>query len=208
MPLTLQVKILRVLQEYEIRPIGGSKIKQVDVRVIAATSKNLEDEIKKGAFREDLFYRLNVLSIKLPPLRERPEDIPLLIQYFINRFNQKLEKNITGIHSTAMSVLLQHDWPGNVRELENVIERAVVLSEESQLLPEYFAPELGAKSGKDKIDDFFDGYSLKAARRIVEEELITRALKATNGNRTRAAQILEISHPSLLSKIKAYNILL
>lgn len=208
LPLTLQVKILRVLQEYEIRPIGGSKTKKVDVRVIAATSKKLEDEIKKGTFREDLFYRLNVLSIKLPPLRERPEDIPLLIEYFINRFNQKLEKDIHGIHSVAMSLLLEHDWPGNVRELENVIERAVVLSEENQLLPEFFAPELGAESRKDKMDGFFDGYSIKAARKIMEEELITRALKATNGNRTKAARILEISHPSLLSKIKAYNILL
>jgi len=208
LPITLQVKILRVLQEYEIRPIGGSKTKKVDVRVIAATSKTLEDEIKKGTFREDLFYRLNVLSIKLPSLRERPEDIPLLIQYFINRFNQKLEKTINGIHSVAMSLLLQHDWPGNVRELENVIERAVVLSEENQLLPECFAPELGAESRKDKMDGFFDGYSIKAAQRIIEEELITRALKATNGNRTKAARILEISHPSLLSKIKAYNILL
>jgi len=151
---------------------------------------------------------LNVLSIKLPPLRERPEDIPLLIQYFINKFNQKLEKNIYGIHSVAMSLLLQHDWPGNVRELENVIERAVVLSEEDQLLPEYFAPELGVESREDKMDGFFEGYSLKAAQKIMEEKLITRALKATSGNRTKAARILEISHPSLLSKIKAYNILL
>ncbi len=107
-----------------------------------------------------------------------------------------------------MALLLQHDWPGNVRELENVIERAVVLAEEKDLLPESFDAELGIKSRKDRTVSFFDGYSLKTARKIMEEELITRALKATNGNRTHAARILEISHPSLLSKIKAYNILL
>ncbi len=206
--LPLQVKLLRVLQGDEIRAVGDSKTKKIDVRVIAATAKHLEDEVSKGTFREDLFFRLNVLSIKLPPLRDRPEDIPLLCQHFIDRFNIRLEKEIKGITPAAMSLLLKHSWPGNVRELENIIERAVVLAEDAILLPENFPPELGAESDTEKMDDLFEGYSLKAARKILEKKIITRALKATGGNRTKAARILEISHPSLLSKIKTYNILL
>ncbi|MBW1840225.1 MAG: sigma-54-dependent Fis family transcriptional regulator [Deltaproteobacteria bacterium] len=208
LPLPLQVKLLRVLQENEVRSVGDSKTMKVDVRVIAATAKTLEDEVAKGTFREDLFYRLNVLSIKLPPLRERPEDIPLLSQHFINRFNTALGKDIQGITPSAMSMLLKHNWPGNVRELENVIERAVVLSEEMSLVSENLPPEMGAESEKGKMNGVFEGYSLKAAQRLMEEELITRALKATDGNRTKASRLLEISHPSLLSKIKTYGILL
>ena len=206
LPLPLQVKLLRVLQENEVRPVGDSKTMKVDVRVIAATAKTLEDEVDKGTFREDLFYRLNVLSIKLPPLRERPEDIPLLSQHFINRFNTALGKDIQGITPSAMSMLLKHNWPGNVRELENVIERAVVLAEEMSLVPENLPPDMSAGSNKGKMNSLFEGYSLKAAQRLMEEELITRALKATEGNRTKAARMLEISHPSLLSKIKTYDI--
>lgn len=206
LPLSLQVKLLRVLQESEIRAVGDSKIKKIDVRVIAATAKNLKDEVKKGTFREDLFFRLNVLPILLPTLRERPEDIPLLSQHFIDRFNVSLDKEINGIAPSAMSLLLKHSWPGNVRELENIIERAVVLAENTILLPENFPSELGEESKMGKMDDGFDGYSLKAAQKILEKKLITKALKTTNGNRTQAARILEISHPSLLSKIKAYDI--
>jgi two-component system, NtrC family, response regulator AtoC len=206
LPLSLQVKLLRVLQENEIRPVGDSKTKKIDVRVIAATSKNLDDEVKNGTFREDLFFRLNVMPIQLPPLKDRPEDIPILSQYFINRFNISLEKNIKGITPAAMSILLKYHWPGNVRELENVIERAVVLAEETILVPENFSLDLGEGTKKEKVEDFFDGHSLKAAQKILEKRLITKALEATNGNRTKAARILEISHPSLLSKIKAYDI--
>lgn len=207
LPLSLQVKMLRVLQENEIRMIGDTKVKKIDVRVIAATSRNLNDEVKAGVFREDLFYRLNVLPVRLPPLRERTEDIALLSQYFIDRFNIKLGKDIKGIAPAAISLLLKHNWPGNVRELENVIERAVILSEKMILLPENLPAELGAKTGTSRMDDFFKGFSIKAARKIMEKRLITRALEATGNNRTKAAQLLEISHPSLLSKIKAYNIL-
>jgi len=206
LPLSLQVKLLRVLQENEIRPVGDSKTKNIDVRVIAATSKNLEDEVKNRAFREDLFFRLNVMPIQLPPLKDRPEDIPLLSQHFIDRFNISLEKNIKGITPAAMSILLKHHWPGNVRELGNVIERAVVLAEETILVPENFPQDLSKGSEREKLEDFFDGHSLKAAQKILEKRLITKALQATNGNRTKASRILEISHPSLLSKIKTYNI--
>ena len=198
LPLSLQVKLLRVLQENEIRPVGDSKTKKIDVRVIAATSKNLDDEVKNGTFREDLFFRLNVMPIQLPPLKDRPEDIPILSQHFINRFNISLEKNIKGITPAAMSILLKYHWPGNVREL--------VLAEETILVPENFPLDLGESSKKEKVEDFFDGHSLKAAQKILEKRLITKALQATDGNRTKAARILEISHPSLLSKIKTYNI--
>ena len=206
LPLSLQVKLLRVLQENEIRPVGDSKTKKIDVRVIAATSKNLEDETKNGTFREDLFFRLNVMPIQLPPLKDRPEDIPILSQHFINRFNISLEKNIKGITPAAMSILLKYHWPGNVRELGNVIERAVVLAEEAILSPNNFSLDLGESQEREKVEDFFDGHSLKAAQKILEKRLIIKALEVTNGNRTKAARILEISHPSLLSKIKAYDI--
>ena len=206
LPLSLQVKLLRVLQENEIRPVGDSKTKKIDVRVIAATSKNLEDEAKNGTFREDLFFRLNVMPIQLPLLKDRPEDIPILSQHFINRFNISLEKSIKGITPSAMSILLKYHWPGNVRELGNVIERAVVLAEETILVPENFSLDLSENQEREKVEDFFDGHSLKAAQKILEKRLITKALTETKGNRTKAAAILEISHPSLLSKMKAYGI--
>ena len=206
LPLALQVKLLRVLQENEVRMIGDSISTQIDVRVIAATAKNLEEDVKKGAFREDLYYRLNVLSIKIPPLRDRAEDIPLLCDHFMERFNRSLNKNIKSIAPAAMAHLLEYAWPGNVRELENAIERALVLAEGDVLLPEHFPAELGQRSGEDASDMLFDGYSLKVAQKLMEEKLITKALKETGGNRTQASRLLEISHPSLLSKIKTYKI--
>jgi len=206
MPLSLQPKLLRVLQEKEIMPIGAATGRKVDVRIIAATSKNLSDEVGRGAFREDLFYRLNVISITLPPLRERPEDIPLLTQNFIRKFNRKLGTQIRGIVPAAMKLLLSSDWPGNVRQLENLIERAMVLTDDLTLQPEHFPRELtGNKVGEDSFPEF-DGFSLKTAKRVMEKAIITKALAETGGNRTRAAELLEISHPSLLSKIKAYHI--
>jgi two-component system response regulator AtoC len=209
LPLSLQVKLLRVLQDSEIRAVGDSKTKKVDVRVIAATSKNLEDEVRTGAFREDLYFRLNVLQILLPPLVERTEDIPLLCQHFIDRFNVRLNKDIKGISPTAMSLLLKHLWPGNVRELENVIERAVVLADDTILSPENLPDELGLEPRTPMdVNGLFEGHSLKKAQKVLEKKLIIRALTETGGNRTHASRLLEISHPSLLSKIKAYNIML
>lgn len=206
MPLALQVKILRVLQESEIRAVGGAKTKKIDVRVIAATARNLEDEVREGKFRQDLFYRLNVFPVKLPPLRKRNEDIPLLCRHFIHKFSQALNKDIKNISPDAMSLLLKHGWPGNVRELENAIERAVVLAEEDVLTRENFPPELEIEAETDNLSSFFEGYSLKNAQKILEKKMITRALAATGGNRSQATRLLEISHPSLLSKIKTYNI--
>ncbi len=208
LPIALQVKLLRVLQESEIRSVGDSKTKTIDVRVIAATAKNLEEEVRRGTFREDLFYRLNVMQILLPPLRDRLQDIPLLCQHFMERFSIMLSKDIEGISPSAMSIILKHSWPGNVRELENAIERAVVLAEEPLLEPDNLPPEVGAHPHSFNIAGFFDGYSLKTAQKILEKKLIARALTETGGNRTQAARLLEISHPSLLSKIKAYGIMI
>ena len=206
LPLSLQVKLLRVLQESEVRPVGDPKTHKVDVRVITATAKNLEAEMRRGTFREDLFYRLNVMQIHLPPLRERTEDIPPLCQLFIERFNGELKKNIASISPGAMSHLMKHPWPGNVRELENVIQRAVVLADQDALLPEHLPGSVVTGLEDGHLDTLFEGFSLKEAQRSLEKKLIVKALTETGGNRTRAARLLEISHPSLLSKIKTYGI--
>ena len=205
LPLSLQVKLLRVLQENEVRPIGDSKSMKIDVRVVAATAKDLEEEVGKGTFRQDLYYRLNVMTLKLPPLNERTEDIPLLCKRFIDQFNQTFDKNISGLVPEAMLRLLEYSWPGNVRELENSIERAMVIADDSLLLPEHFPAEIIDNNGSEPSGNF-NGFSLKDAQKAMEKKFITRALEETEGNRTRASKLLEISHPSLLTKIKAYNI--
>lgn len=206
LPLSLQVKLLRVLQENEIRPVGDSRSMDIDVRVIAATAKNLETEVSKGTFRKDLYYRLNVFTIKLPPLNRRPEDIPLLCKHFIQRFNHTLDKEVKGLTPDAMAQLLAHQWPGNVRELENAIERAMVIADDSHLSADHFKVERNRERPDAGIPFDYEGLSLKIARKVIEKELITRALQETGGNRTRAARLLEISHPSLLSKMKVYRI--
>ena len=146
------------------------------------------------------------MRIHLPPLRERTEDIPLLCRFFIDRFVKQLKKKVEGVSPGAMTLLMDHKWPGNVRELENMIERAVVLADKHIILPENLPIEFGIKRASNRMDDFFEGFSLKNARKIMETRLITRALESTGGNRTQSAKLLEISIPSLLSKIKAYDI--
>jgi two-component system, NtrC family, response regulator AtoC len=206
LPLSLQVKLLRVLQEGEIHPVGASRDKKIDVRVIAATSRNLAQMVSERTFREDLYYRLNVVPIEIPPLRERNEDIPMLCQHFIAHFNQRFERNVRGIAPTAMALLLQHRWPGNVRELENAIERAMVLSEGDLLQVGSFSIKMAAASGGQPFAQLLEGFSIKKAQKILEKEMIIKALTATESNRTQASRLLEISHPSLLSKMKAYEI--
>jgi two-component system response regulator AtoC len=206
LPLALQVKLLRVLQENEIRPVGSAQSRKIDVRVIAATSRNLQQMVIDGQFREDLFYRLNVFPIEVPPLRERSEDIPLLCRHFIEQFNLTLERRVKGIAPGAMAALIQHRWPGNVRELENAIERAMVLSETEILGEGSFSYSSLAAVSNAPLTQATEGYSLKNAQKVLEKEMIIKALKTTNGNRTHAAKLLEISHPSLLSKIKTYQI--
>ncbi len=207
-PIALQPKLLRVLQESEIRPVGSNNDKSIDVRVVAATAKDLESEMRSGQFREDLFYRLNVVPIKLPPLRQRPEDIPLLCQFFITRFSDSLGTRIRNISQTAMNKLMQHRWPGNIRELENAIERAIVLADGTTLEASNFnfGKIVSAGVPADNDDSGYDGFSLKRAKAEMEARMIRKALAATEGNRTHAANLLEISHPSLLSKMKLYGI--
>ena len=206
LPLSLQVKLLRVLQEQEIRPLGSTVDIKVDVRVIAATVRNLVDDVAAGRFREDLFYRLHVLPVHLPPLRERREEIPQLVENFIARFNRKLGTRITGCSAEALQLLTAHAWPGNVRELENTIERAMVLAEGDQIDAGGLPEKVRAPTDKLRMTMLGSDLSIKKATRIIEEELIRRALKETRGNRTSAARILEISHRALLYKIKEFGI--
>jgi len=206
LPVSMQVKLLRALQESQVRPVGGTRAIKVDVRVVAATARNLEEEIEKKLFREDLYYRINVMPIQLPPLRERSEDIPMLARLFVEQFSAQLDAAALSISPAAMSLLLEHTWPGNVRELENAIQRAVVLAEGSEMLPEHLPENFGAGGGNRELASIAKGDSLKAARRELEKIMIARALEKTGGNRSQASRLLEISHPSLLSKMKQYGI--
>jgi two-component system response regulator AtoC len=210
LPLGLQVKLLRVLQEEEIRRLGDTADVKVDVRVVAATARDLAEEVKRGGFREDLYYRLNVLPLHLPPLRDRREDIPLLVNHFIQRMNARMGLSITGATPEAMRRLIDFDWPGNVRELENTVERAMVLSDGPQIdvdsLPDRLHPPAAGPTPPTIVTPNDDDLSIKRASRRAEEDLIRRALLRTGGNRTRAAELLEISHRALLYKIKEYGI--
>jgi two-component system response regulator AtoC len=201
----LQAKLLRVLQEHEFERVGGAHTIKVDIRVIAATARNLSQEVSQGKFREDLFYRLNVIPITLPPLRERKEDIPLLVSHFIRRFNERHGMSIEGMTPRTLKILMDHHWPGNVRELENVIERAMVLAEDTTMKEENLPWELGHKL-TEEIGFFPEDLSLKKMQRKWEEKLIRKALEKTKGNKTKAAKLLEISYPWLLTKIKEYGI--
>jgi len=206
LPFSLQIKLLRVLQEEEITPLGSTGVKKIDVRVVAATAKDLGEEIKKSLFREDLYYRINVVTIYLPPLRERFEDIPLVTEHFIKRFNTKLKKNIKGVSSEVMEQFMAYPWPGNVRELENVIERAILLAPGDTLEISDLPPTLKADQYPLSVLAPEDISSIKVASRMLERELIERALSKTGGNRTKAAKMLEISRPMLISRIKVYGL--
>lgn len=210
LPLNLQVKLLRFLQEGEIRKVGDTQTLTVDVRVIAATSRNLEKAVAQGVFREDLYYRLNVVPLHLPPLRERREDIALLVRHFLKKYTQELGKNITHIAPESMKALLGYEWKGNIRELENILERAIVMTEGDTITTEYFPQELLQLQSQIIVNIPEPWISLKEVlkeiTRMTEQILITRALKRTENNRTRAAQLLEISHRALMYKLKEYDL--
>ncbi|MBM4350805.1 MAG: sigma-54-dependent Fis family transcriptional regulator [Deltaproteobacteria bacterium] len=208
LPPQLQVKLLRVLQDGEIRRVGESKSIQIDVRIIAATVKDLTREVNEGRFRDDLFYRLNVLHLSIPPLRERKEDIPILIQHFINKHNQGLNKNIKDMDTKALELLMNYKWSGNVRELENTIERAVVLTDGERIELDNLPFEIqNFQNEVPMVSMAEEEYSVKKASRMLEIGLIRKALRKTKGNHTHAAKLLEISHRALLYKIKDYGIL-
>lgn len=205
LPLSLQVKLLRVLQDGEIRRIGDSRSIKIDLRIVAATVKDLDKAVKEGHFRDDLFYRLNVLPVRIPPLRERKEDIPLLVDHFIAKINDNLGKTVRGVTPDALKILLRYSWPGNVRELENVVERGLVLTETDAIDVENLPPEVHRSSESSAFSQL-EEYSIKKTTRILETELIRKALRKTHGNHTHASKILEISHRTLLYKIKEYGI--
>ncbi|HEY3254221.1 MAG TPA: sigma-54 dependent transcriptional regulator [Polyangiaceae bacterium] len=206
LPLALQVKLLRVLEEEKIRRVGDVRDIKIDVRIITATHRDLLAETKAGRFREDLFYRLNVLPILVPPLRDRREDIPLLIDHFVARNNVRLGTSIRGLDTESRRLLFEYPWPGNVRELENTIERAMVLAEGDQIVAQDLPDRLREARDPVQMQLATGELSVKKTMRIVEEILIRRALQRTKGNRTRAAEVLEISHRALLYKIKDYQI--
>ncbi|HVY31171.1 MAG TPA: sigma-54 dependent transcriptional regulator [Polyangiaceae bacterium] len=220
-PVEMQVKLLRALQESEFERVGGVRTIRVDVRLIAATNSDLKKEIAQGSFREDLYYRLNVVPIRLPSLRERASDIPLLVMHFIHKFNTRLKKSIDGVEPEALSRLTSYPWPGNIRELENVIERAVLFCDGSELhlsdLPAEVRGSSGAAGGDLPLSSTpqppisselgsgpSDGLKeqVKAAMSRLERELIVRALEQTNGNVTHAARLLKISRKGLQLKMK------
>jgi DNA-binding NtrC family response regulator len=212
-PVEMQVKLLRALQESEFERVGGIKTIRVDVRLVAATNSDLKKEIAAGAFREDLYYRLNVVPIRLPALRERAQDISLLVQHFIEKFNQRLKKNIVGIEPEAERLLASYPWPGNIRELENVIERAVLFSDGTSLKSADLPPELREGSSGSRISSpppavqdaaGVDGLKeqVKAAMSRLERELIMKALDQTHANVTHAARLLKISRKGLQLKMK------
>lgn len=211
LPLHLQVKLLRALQEQEIRRVGEEQGISIDVRVIAATLRDLEQDVKIGRFRDDLFYRLHVVSIHLPPLRERREDIPPLVEFFQKKTAKKLGIECKQISKEALECLTKYNWRGNVRELENCIERAMVLTETEDIdlesLPENIRASFYQQEGIIELTDSSDNnLSIKQRTRALEISLILKALRKTRGNRTHAAKILEISHRALLYKIKEYGL--
>jgi transcriptional regulator with PAS, ATPase and Fis domain len=203
----LQVKLLRVLQERVFEPVGSDKAVRVDVRVVAATNRDLRQAVGEGSFREDLFYRLNVLPIYLPPLRERREDIPLLIAHFLNFQSRKKGKGIEAIEEEALALLERYDWPGNVRELENLIERLVVLNEDGVIrakdIPGYFSEPRGAK--REPIAAVAlpsEGVNLDEFLKVIEVELMRQALERTGGNKSRAAELLKLNRTTLVERLR------
>ena len=202
LPLALQAKLLRALQESEIRRVGDSAAVKVDVRLIAATLRDLAAEVEAGRFREDLYYRLNVLPVHVPALRERAEDIPELARYFAVRHAARHRREVE-LSEVALEALCRQPWPGNVRELENVIERALVLCESPAIDAEFLASVMKVQPARTAEDREL---SIKKATRSLEQELIRKALGVTHGNRTNAAKLLEISHRALLYKMKEYGI--
>jgi transcriptional regulator with PAS, ATPase and Fis domain len=199
LPLLLQAKLLRAIQEREIRRVGATRAMPVDVRIIAATNLNLAEEVKAKRFREDLFYRLNVIEIRLPPLRERREDIPLLVEAFLKKCAEASHKEVRGMNEAALALLIDHAWPGNVRELENVIERAVTLARGEKIIPEDLPSAIQGVRGERRVID-------ESAERIlplqeVEKAYILRILEKTGGNKYQAAQALGIDRKTLYRKL-------
>jgi two-component system response regulator PilR (NtrC family) len=209
LPVILQVKLLRVVQERTIRRIGGSEDIKVDVRIVSATNQDLQAKVKKGEFREDLYFRLNVIPIHIPPLRKRKEDIPLLAQYFIEKYAREFGKEVKRISTYALELLMGYPFPGNIRELENIIERSVALESSSIILPEnlIIAEEAnGAAASSMPAGEFPEtGIDLNGELERFEREIIVKALEKAKGSKTKAALLLGVSFPSLRHRIEKLN---
>jgi two-component system response regulator AtoC len=206
LPLDMQVKFLRAIQEGEVRRVGDNTSVQVDVRIIAATAADLSAAVRQGRFREDLFYRLNVVPIQIPPLRQRREDIHPLADHLLDRISLRLGGGQRTLSPQGLKALLKYPWPGNVRELENLLERAAILAESATLDSADIIPLLSEGIPVDTQELPEDELSIKKTSRILEKRLIERALVKTQFNRSQAARLLEISHRALLYKIKDYEI--
>lgn len=209
MDLALQSKVLRAIEDGEIERVGGVKGIKIDVRIVAASNKDLEKAVEEKHFREDLFYRLNVFPIKIPPLRERKEDIPLLVKYFINKYCLEIKTSIKSISKETLDILMSYHWKGNVRELENAIERAVILCDGEMITPEHVVLSQRAVSESVVRSLHMEGTlgdTAKEALRIAETQHIVKALRDTKGNKSRAAELLQVSYKTLLTKIKEYGI--
>jgi two-component system, NtrC family, response regulator AtoC len=207
-PLPLQVKLLRALEERRVRRVGGTRDLPVDVRILAATSRELPELVENGQFREDLYYRLNVVRVHIPPLRDRPEDISLLVDHFLGRHASRMGRRRPSIAPPALAILEGHAWPGNVRQLENACERAVLLADGALIRVDDLPPELHRDPGPpDAVaPDSSEDLSIKRRLAELERELIQRALERTSGNRSQAARILEISYKALVYKIRDYGL--
>lgn len=206
---SLQVKVLRVLQEHEFERLGGVKSIKVDIRIIAATHRDLEKRVKEGSFREDLYYRLNVIPLYLPPLRERRSDIPLLIQHFIEKFNSEKKQHIVGISPDVINCFMEYHWPGNVRELENLIERLVILKGKGTITKADLPEKIVGSGSGDRLHSVAipdSGISFNKAVSDFEKELILQALKKTKWVKNRAAHLLQLKRTTLVEKMKKINI--
>ena len=199
-PTELQAKLLRVLEEGRLRRIDGKVEIEVDVRVVCATNRDLKTEVKHGRFREDLFFRLNVFQIALPPLRERRDDIPLLVQHFVDKFNSDSGKRVRGVHADALEVLKAYDWPGNIRELRNAVERALILCEGDFIAVEHLPPDMAGRTPDKGSFRLPFGLTLDA----VEKEYILTSLERNGGNKARTAEMLGVSEKTLYNKLNRY----
>lgn len=208
LPSLLQVKLLRVVQEKSFRRVGGAEDKKIDIRIISATNRNLEEKVKDGSFREDLYFRLNVIPIHIPPLRERKEDIPVLTRYFIEKYSKEFGKEIKTISTYALELLLTYPFPGNVRELENIIERSIALETSNIVLPEnlFLSGGLQEVSRFNDVEMPNDGIDLNEEVAKFERHLIEKALKKAKGSKTKAADILRVSFDSLRYRIEKLGI--
>jgi two-component system response regulator PilR (NtrC family) len=210
LPLLMQVKLLRVLQDKEFKRVGGTDDIRVDVRIISATNKDLEEAVKEKRFREDLFYRLNVIQIKMPPLRDRKEDIPILAAHFLKKYSEELNKNILKISPDALNMLLNYEYPGNVRELQNIIERAVALGNGNELTPQhlssYLDEQIQSKRGAIDLDIPPDGIDLEKVIEEIERALLLKALDRTKGIKKKAAELLRINFRSMRYRLEKYGL--